>query len=244
MTKPVALITGASARIGAEITRTLHQQGFFVAIHYRNSKQKAEQLKRELNKLKAHSAQIFQADFADQEAFKSLISKVQTHFNRLDVLINNASSFYSTTIESATFSQWDDLMAANAKAPFFLSQAAAPLLSKQQGCIVNLVDIHAFRPLKSHSIYSMAKAANAMLVKALARELGPDIRVNGVAPGAILWPETEMTDDTKQDILSRTALKRAGNATDISKTVLFLVNGSSYITGQIIAVDGGRTIQQ
>jgi len=242
--KKVALITGASARIGAEIARTLHKNNYQVAIHYRSSANQAKALMLQLNQLRKNSAMIFQADFSNTDSFQSLISQVKTYFNRLDVLINNASSFYPTPINSATFAQWDDLMAANAKAPFFLSQAAAPLLKQQQGCIINLVDIHAFRPLKEHSIYSMAKAANVMLVKTLARELGPEIRVNGVAPGAILWPDVDISEQTKQEILSRTTLKRAGTAQDIAKTILFLVNEASYISGQIITVDGGRTVQQ
>ncbi len=240
----VALITGSAARIGARIATLLHQQNYDLAIHYRRSKTKAAALAAQFNTKRENSASIFQADFAEETAFTALIEAVTDHYQQLDVLINNASSFYPTPIGEATLQQWDDLMASNARAPFFLAQAAAPYLKKQVGCIVNLVDIHAFRPLKDHPIYSMAKAANLMLVKSLARELGSEVRVNGVAPGAILWPENEMDDATKADILSRTTLKRAGNVDDIAKTVLFLVQDANYISGQIIAVDGGRMTQQ
>jgi pteridine reductase len=160
------------------------------------------------------------------------------------VLVNNASSFYPTPLAEATEAQWTELMGTNLKAPFFLAQAMAPLLAAADGCIVNLVDIHAERPHAAHPIYSMAKAGNAMMVRALARELGPGVRVNGVAPGAILWPDQGLSEAARQTILDRTALKRAGTPEDIARTVLFLVRDAQYITGQVLAVDGGRTIQQ
>jgi pteridine reductase len=173
-----------------------------------------------------------------------LIAAASEFRQRLDLLVNNASSFYPTPLVEADESAWDDLIGSNLKAPFFLSQSAAPLIKASGGCIINLVDIHAERPLKDHPIYSIAKAGNAMLVKSLARELGPDIRVNGVAPGAILWPEQGLEEAARQEILDRTALKRPGTPEDIARTLLFLVRDAPYITGQIIAVDGGRTLQQ
>lgn len=156
----------------------------------------------------------------------------------------NASSFYPTPLAEATETDWDNLIGSNLKAPFFLSKAVAPLLSKSSGCIVNLVDIHAERPLKDHPIYSIAKSGNTMLVKSLARKLGPQVRVNGIAPGVILWPEQGLSADAKEQILDRTALKRLGSPEEIAQTLLFLVRDAAYITGQIIAVDGGRTLQQ
>jgi len=241
--KKVALITGGAQRIGAEIAKTLHEMGFDLALHYRHSKSAAEQLKYELELNRAKSVILLQADLLNMQSLKPLVEGVIAHYGQLDVLVNNASSFYPTPVESATEEQWNDLMGSNLKAPFFLAQAAAPYLKQQHGCIVNLVDIHAKRPLKEHPIYAMAKAGNAMMVKTLARELGPEIRVNGVAPGAILWPEEGMTDDVQAEILSRTALKRPGEPSDIARTLAFLVSDAPYITGQIISVDGGRSIQ-
>jgi len=241
----VALVTGGSDRIGAETVRTLHGAGLDVVIHYFRSAAKAEALAETLNEQRPQSAVTVQGDLLDGEVYRKLVDGAADAFGRLDALINNASTFYPTPVEEASRSQWKDLMGTNARAPFFLAQAAAPLLREHKGCIVNLVDIHALRPKREYPLYSMAKAANAMMVKALARELGPDIRVNGVAPGAILWPEhEEMTESRKQEILSRTALQRPGSAADIAKTVRFLVVEADYITGQIIPVDGGRTVQQ
>lgn len=241
----VALVSGGSDRIGAEIVRTLHDAGLSVVIHYFRSESKAGALAKSLNESRPGSAITAQGDLLDWDVYQTLVDTAAGAFGRLDVLINNASTFYPTPIESASASQWKDLMGTNVRAPFFLSKAAAPLLRERRGSIVNLVDIHALRPKGEFPIYSMAKAANAMMVKSLARELGPEVRVNGVAPGAILWPEhEEMTEARKQEILSRTALQRPGNAADIARTVSFLALDAEYITGQIIAVDGGRTIQQ
>ena len=173
-----------------------------------------------------------------------MASEAKRVFGRLDLLVNNASSFYPTPLDEVSETQWDDLMGSNMKAPFFLAREAAPMLDERGGSIINLVDIHAHRPLKNHPVYSMAKAGNAMKVKAPARELGPKIRVNGVAPGAILWPEEGLSEESRQEILSRTALARPGDPDDIARTVLFLARDADYITGQIIAVDGGRTTQQ
>jgi pteridine reductase len=187
---------------------------------------------------------LIQADLHDTAALPRLIAAADDFRQHLDLLVNNASSFYPTPLAEADMAAWDDLIGSNLRAPFFLSQSAAPLLRATSGCIINLVDIHAERPLKDHPIYSIAKAGNAMLVKTLARELGPEIRVNGVAPGAILWPEQGLEEADRREILERTALKRAGSPEDIARTILFLVRDAPYITGQIVAVDGGRTLQQ
>ncbi len=243
LTGKVALVTGGAHRIGAQTTRTLHRAGMDLVLHYRSSEAQARALAEELERERPDSVLLLQADLADSARFPALIENIQAWRGRLDVLVNNASSFYPTPVGETTETQWDDLMGSNLKAPYFLAQAAAPLLRQAGGVIVNMVDIHAERPLKSYPVYSMAKAANAMMVKALARELGPEIRVNGVAPGSILWPEGGLAEEAKQEILSRTALKRPGNPEDIARTILFLVRDADYITGQVIAVDGGRSAQ-
>ena len=240
----VVLVTGGAQRIGAQIVRTLHGAGMKVAIHHHASGVAAEQLAAELNGVRSDSAATVRGDLDDAAAQSGLIAAVSARFGRLDALVNNASRFYPTPLDTATATQWDELMGSNLRAPFFLAQAAAPLLRAAGGCIVNLVDVHAQRPLEGHSIYCMAKAANAMMVMALARELGPAVRVNGVAPGAILWPDRELSDTARQEILDRTALKRTGAMEDIAKAVLFLVRDADYVTGQVLAVDGGRSIQQ
>jgi pteridine reductase len=240
----VALITGAAARIGARIARTLHAEGVDLVLHYRSSADAAEKLQAELERARGDSVHLVKADLLDAQAPALLMQSCSTFRGRLDILINNASSFYPTPLGEATEAHWQELMGTNLKAPFFLAQAAAPLLRASRGCIVNLVDIHAERPLADHPIYSMAKAGNAMMVQTLARELGPEVRVNGVAPGAILWPEQGLSDEAKRRILERTALARPGTPGDIARTLLFLVRDAGYITGQIISVDGGRTIQQ
>lgn len=241
----VALITGAAHRIGAEIARTLHAAGADIVLHYRRSEEAAQALRRELERARADSVMLLGADLGDCQAFPGLLAHVQAFRGRLDVLVNNASSFYPTPFGQVSDEQWDDLFASNLKGPFFLAQAAAPLLRATSGCIINLVDIHAERPHKDHPVYSIAKAGNAMMVKALARELGPSIRVNGIAPGIILWPESqEVSQSQKADLLGRIALGRAGSAADIARALLFLACEADYITGQIITVDGGRTLQQ
>ncbi len=240
----VALVTGAAHRIGAEIARTLHAAGMDTAIHYRSSDTAALALKQELEQRRPDSALLLQADLADMPALPAMIKQIHEWRGRLDLLVNNASSFYPTPVDESTEEQWDELMASNLKAPFFLARAAAEMLRQHRGSIVNLVDIHSERPLAGHSIYSIAKAGNAMLVKSLARELGPEVRVNGIAPGVILWPEVEMEEEIKQEILARTALKTSGQPADIASTLLFLARDAGHITGQIINVDGGRTIQQ
>lgn len=241
----VALVTGAAHRIGAEIARTLHAAGADLALHYRRSAEGAQALQRELERTRPGSVLLLEADLHLCRAFPDLIARIQAFRGRLDILINNASSFYPTPFGQVNEDQWDDLLASNLKGPFFLAQAAAPLLRAARGCIVNLVDIHAERPHKDHPVYSIAKAGNAMMVKALARELGPAVRVNGIAPGIILWPAGEgPTPAIKDELLGRTALGRPGSPADVARAVLFLVREADYITGQVLAVDGGRTLQQ
>ncbi len=236
------LITGAAKRIGASIARTLHENGANIAIHYRGSANDAEQLAAELNGARAGSAFTAQADLLDTPRLAGLVDEVVAHTGRLDVLLNNASSFYPTPLDEVTEAHWDDLLGTNLKAPLFLSQAAAPHLRKAHGMIINIVDIHAQRPLKNHPVYGAAKAALGMLTRSLARDLAPEIRVNGVSPGAILWPEDGMTKQMEKSILKQVPLKRTGEPADIARTILFLVKDAPYITGQIIAVDGGRSI--
>jgi pteridine reductase len=238
----VVLITGGARRVGAEIARTLHAAGANILIHYRSSAAEAIALADQFNRTRPHSAAIHAAHLLNAEAPEKLVAAALLEFGRLDVLINNASSFYPTPVGQITPPQWDDLMGSNLKAPLFLSQAAAPSLAKQRGLIINMIDIHALRPLKAHPVYSTAKAGLAMLTRALARELGPEIRVNGIAPGPVLWPEGEMDQELKHEIIDKTALKRHGTPQDIARTALFLARDAPYITGQIIAVDGGRSI--
>lgn len=240
----IALVTGAAARIGAAICDALHAAGAHVVVHYRNSADRAQALADKLNAQRAGSASLIQGDLCDMQRLPQLVEEVLSAHGQLDILINNASSYYKTPMGTATQAQWDDLFGSNARAPFFLSQAAAPALSEHHGCIVNLVDIHADRPNKDHPVYSMAKAANAMMVKSLARELAPRVRVNGVAPGAALWPEHYFDDEERQEILKRIPLGRPAGAEQIVNAVMFMVAGSDYITGQILAVDGGRSVQQ
>lgn len=237
-----ALITGAAKRIGAMTARLLHQAGYNVIIHCRLSHQAADDLADEFNSLRTNSAKIILGDLNDETIYINLIHQAHRCWGRLDVLVNNASSFYPTPVGSITMDDWNNLVNSNMKAPLFLSQAAAPHLRETQGCIINMVDVHAQRPMKEHPVYCAAKAGLSMITLSLAKELGPKVRVNGVAPGAILWPDNEMPNHTKQLILERTALKRPGEPMDIAKTILFLVRDAQYITGQIIAVDGGRTL--
>lgn len=240
----VALITGAAHRIGAQIARTLHAQQMDLVLHYRSSESAAKALQAELEASRRNSVLLLQADLNRCLGFVAVIEQVRAFRGRLDVLVNNASSFYPTPLGDASEEQWDDLIGSNLKGPYFLTKEAAPLLRTANGCVVNLVDIYAQRPLKRYSIYSIAKAGNAMMVKSLARELGPAVRVNGISPGVILWPEQGLSDDTKEQILGRTALKRAGSPEDIARALVFLIRDADYTTGQIIAVDGGRTLQQ
>lgn len=238
----IALVTGAARRIGAAIAETLHEHGAKVAIHYRGSQAEAEALSATLNSRRADSARIFECDLADVGAPAALVGDVVGWAGGLDILVNNASSFYPTPLGSITEEQWTDLVDSNLKAPLFLSQAAIPQLRANNGVIVNIIDIHAIKPLKDHAVYGAAKAGLAMLTRSMARELAPDIRVNGVAPGAIMWPERGMTDEIKEKILGEIPLGRAGEPSDIANAVLFLVRDATYTTGQIIAIDGGRSV--
>ena len=238
----VVLITGGARRVGAEIARSLHAAGANIVIHYRSSAAAAIALAEQLNLLRPRSATIHSAHLSTADAPEKLVAATLLEFGRLDILVNNASSFFPTPIGQITVPQWDDLMGSNLKAPLFLSQAAAPSLRARHGLIINMIDIHGLRPLKAHPVYSSAKAGLAMLTRALARELGPEIRVNGIAPGPVLWPEVDMEADLKREIIDKTALKRHGTPQDIARTALFLAKDAPYITGQIIAVDGGRSI--
>ena len=238
----VALVTGAARRIGAAISRRLHQHGANVAIHYRESSDEANTLCDELNAARPDSAMSLRADLSDTSAFPELIDSVTDWHGQLDILINNASSFYPTELGHVSETDWDNLIGTNLKAPLFLAQAALVPLRSSRGVIVNIVDIHAQRPLRNHAVYGAAKAGLAMLTRSLARDLAPDIRVNGVSPGAILWPETELSDGTKKSILGQIPLGRTGEPGDIAGCVLYLVRDAVYVTGQIIAVDGGRSI--
>lgn len=241
----VALITGAARRIGATIAKTLHQSGFNVIIHYHTSQVAAEQLCADLNAIRSHSAMIVQADLSVMTNMDVLVKNASQAWGRLDVLVNNASCFYKTFVGQITEQDWDDLLTNNVKAPFFLCQAAVPYLTKQQGCIVNITDIHAERPVSDYPVYCISKAGLVMLTKALAKELGPTIRVNAVSPGAIAWPEGDnhLSEELKQQIVNRTILQRGGEPLDIAKAVLYLVRDADYVTGQIIAVDGGRSLR-
>lgn len=236
------LITGAAHRIGAHMARTLHDQGANIVLHYRNSKTTAEALQNELNTLRAGSVFLVQGDLLEIQTIDHVIQQAVTLAGQLDVLINNASSFYPTPVGSVSEQQWDDLVGTNMKAPFFLSQAAAPYLKKTHGCIVNIVDIHADRPLRQYPVYSMAKAGLVMMTQALACELGPEVRVNAIAPGAIMWPDNDMDEDTQEKIISRTFLKRKGDPHDIAKTAVFLIREATYMSGQVLTVDGGRSL--
>ena len=238
----VVLVTGAARRIGAAIVTRLHENGARVAIHYRGSEDDSIKLAKRLNDNRAASAAIFQADLLAVETLPSLINDVVAWGGQLDGLVNNASSFYPTPVGSIDEAQWDELIGSNLKAPLFLSQAAAPHLQDSGGAIVNIVDIHAERPLRDHAVYGSAKAGLAMLTRSLAKDLAPAVRVNGVAPGAILWPENGMTKAVQQSILDQIPLNRAGDPDDIAGCVLYLLKDASYITGQIISVDGGRSI--
>ena len=243
LTGKTALITGAARRLGAQSAKTLHQNGANIIIHYGQSAGAAEALVKQLNGLRPDSAIALQADLVQLAQIEQLARQAIQAFDGLDILLNNASSFYPTPLGTIQLQQFDDLIASNFKAPLFLSQACYPALKKATGCIINMVDIHARSPLRNHTVYSCAKAANAMLTRSLALEMAPHVRVNGIAPGAILWPENsaELDTDAQQQILQQIPLKRTGAPVDIADTLLFLVN-SDYINGQIIAVDGGRQL--
>lgn len=240
MTAPVALVTGSARRIGAQIVRTLHHHGMRVIIHYRGSQREAESLAAVLNQTRPNSAALLQADLDQPAAVRQLASDALACFGQLDLLVNNASSFYPTPIDQADDADWDKLIHSNLRAPFILSQQLTPALRQQHGCIINIVDVYAEKPLQTHTLYCMAKAGLAMMTKSLARELGPEIRVNGVSPGPILWPEAGQMN--QQAIQDATALKRSGEPDDIANTVYWLATAAPFITGQILAVDGGRSL--
>ena len=237
-----ALITGAAKRIGAVITERLHEAGVSVAIHYRSSAADAKELCSRLNDARPDSAEIFAADLNDTAGLDGLVESVIDWGGRLDILINNAASFYPTPIGSISESQWDDLIGGNLKAPLFLSQSAWPHLKSSQGVIINMLDIHSTRPLRDHAVYALTKAGLSMLTRSLAKDMAPEVRVNGVAPGAILWPEAGITESIKKSIVGQIPLKRPGNPDDIADCVLYLVRDATYVTGQVISVDGGRSI--
>ena len=239
-----AIVTGGARRIGAVIVRALHQRGLNVLIHYRASADDAERLGTDLNHQRNHSAACVQAELGDEHAPRQIVQAALQHFGRVDVLVNNASTFYPTPIETIQPGDWDALIDSNQKAPLWLSLAFAEALSAQHGSIVNLVDIHGLVPLKNHVVYSQAKAGLIMQTRALAKDLAPKIRVNGVAPGSILWPEGEATQSAQeqQDILERVPMRRSGRPEDIAGAVCFLALDAPYVTGQILAVDGGRSL--
>ncbi|MHB1116829.1 pteridine reductase [Sideroxydans sp.] len=238
------LVTGGAKRVGAAIVRRLHAAGANVAIHFRSSAYEAFALRGELNDLRENSAISVQADLLETGTLPRMVKEVVQHFGHLDALVNNASSFYATPLAEIDATQWNDLVGTNLQAPLFLAQAAAAELRRQHGCIVNIVDIHAERPMHGHLLYSVAKAGLVALTKGLAQELAPQVRVNAVAPGVIVWPEGADWDDEerRRKIVAHTLLKREGSPDDIAKAVRFLIADAPYITGQVIAVDGGRSI--
>ncbi|MEE9452095.1 MAG: pteridine reductase [Gammaproteobacteria bacterium] len=242
--KKIALITGAARRIGAEIAGYLHNKDINVVIHYHHSQAEAKQLCQTLNKKRANSACALAADLNDTQQISLLAKQAIAHWGRLDVLVNNASTFFSTDFHTATASQWDQCFNTNLKAPFFLSQALADSLKKHAGCIVNIADIHALKPLHHYSFYSMAKAGLVMMTQSLAKTLAPEIRVNAIAPGSTLWPEgdNQLNDHAKTKIIAKIPLQQQGSPTHIAHTVDFLIE-NSHITGQVITVDGGRSIK-
>jgi pteridine reductase len=240
----VAIITGAARRIGAEIARFLHANGLNIIVHYHTSQRAAEQLCQTLNKHRSHSAVALCADLSEPFLLSSLIKKSAKIWGKIDILVNNAAYFKSTKIGKISESTWNALLDTNLKAPFFLSQAAAPYLAKQKGCIINIADIHGEHPMHYYPVYSISKAGLLMLTKTLARELAPTIRVNAISPGPTLWPEgnNALSPFIKKEIIGRTALKQQGDPQDIAKTVLYLINGVNHMTGQNIILDGGRSL--
>ena len=238
----VVLITGAAKRIGAAIAKQMHHLGFNVVLHYNTSDNEATRLANQFNLARSHSAVCLQANLNDTEQVQQLALDAKNAWGKLDAVVNNASTFYPTPLGEVTSEHWDQLINSNLKGAFFLCQALAPTLKTYCGCIVNIVDIYAERPLRNHSIYCIAKAGVAMMTQSLAKELAPDVRVNGVAPGAILWPEQPLDQNDKNSILKKIPLQNIGKASDIARTVAFLIQDAPYISGQIIAVDGGRSV--
>ena len=240
---PVALVTGAARRVGAAIARRLHAAGYDLALHYRGSAGEATALAAELDAARAGSVLALQADLAEFDRLPELVARSIGRFGRLDALVNNASTFQPTPLGSATPTQWDGLFASNARAPFFLAQAAAPHLVAAGGAIVNLVDIHGQRPLREHTVYCMAKAALVMATRSLALELAPHVRVNAIAPGAILWAENAGGDAKQAALLTRTPLARTGTPAEIAEAVRWLLRDATYTTGQVLRLDGGRLLE-
>jgi pteridine reductase len=236
------LITGGARRVGAAIARHLHAHGASLLIHHRGSRADASALVGEFNAERPRSAAAHAADLLDVESLPALVAATIDAFGRLDVLINNASTFYPTPLGEITLAQWDDLMGTNLRGPLFLAQAAAPLLRLRRGLVLNMIDIHGLRPLKRHTVYCAAKAGLVMLTQSLARELGPAVRVNAIAPGPVMWPEGGVDAELKARIIERTALKRIGSPDDVAKAALYFVKDAPYVTGQVLPVDGGRTV--
>jgi pteridine reductase len=237
----VVLITGAARRVGATIARKLHAAGATVVIHYHRSAEQAQALAAELNSARPSSVTPLGGDLLDLRVLDSLVEATLARHGHLDILVNNASTFYPTPVGEITEAQWDDLMGTNLKAPLFLSQAAAPHLKAREGLILNIADIHGIRPLRHHTVYSPAKAGLIMLTQALARELAPHVRVNAIAPGPVEFPEKGLTDAMKQAIIEKTLLKRRGSPEDIARAALYFASEAPYVTGQVLAVDGGRS---
>ncbi|MDO6512999.1 pteridine reductase [Neptuniibacter sp. 2_MG-2023] len=237
----VALITGAAKRVGAIIAAHLHAQGYSILIHYNSSLSEAESLANKLNNIRPDSADIRQADLNIMHEVEQLADSSLNKWGRIDLLINNASAFYPTPLSTSTQEQWDNLVNSNLRAPYFLSAALSQTLRQNNGCIINMIDIHAQRGLPGHPIYSIAKAGLEMMTKSLAKELGPEVRVNGVSPGAILWPDAGLSQAQQTAILDKTLLGKTGDAEDLAEAVYFLAN-ADYITGQILAVDGGKSL--
>jgi pteridine reductase len=240
--RPVALITGAARRVGAVIAQALHAAGYDLALHYRHSRTEMDALRAVLETARADSTLALEGELADIEKLPRIVDACIARFGRLDALVNNASAFFPTPVGATTLAQWNELFASNVQAPYFLAQAATPHLRRTRGGIVSIADIYAERPLAKHPVYSMAKAALAMMTKALAKELGPEIRVNAVAPGAILWPESGKAYADQQELVARTALQRTGTPDDVAAAVLFLLRDAKYTTGEIVKVDGGRAL--
>jgi pteridine reductase len=237
-----ALITGGARRVGAAIVRALHGAGANVVIHCHRSLSAARALAAELESKRPDSTAVISGDLLDAEALPGLIGEARQCFAALHLLVNNASTFYPTPLGTITLAQWDDLIGTNLRAPLLLAQAAAPELRRTQGAVLNIIDIHGLRPLRDHLVYSIAKAGLIMLTRALARELGPDVRVNGIAPGPVLWPEAPLADELKEKIIDKTPLHRYGSPDDVARAVLFFASDAPFVTGQILAVDGGRSI--
>ncbi len=241
MKNKTVLITGAAKNIGATIAKELHSCGMNVIVHYNNSEEEARELVKKLNGDRHDSAISIKANLEKEDHYIPLVNTALNFKGNIDVLINNASAFYQTSLNNLNIKQWNELININLKAPLFISQLAAKSLGESKGCIINITDIHASNPLKDHTIYCISKAGLVTLTKSLAKELAPNIRVNGISPGAITWPN-DMDNKTKENIINQTILKKKGNAEDIAKTIVFLINDADYITGQILNVDGGKTL--